>query len=126
MNKSIRLWHLLPRIIGIIAILFISVFALDAFESGRTLWQQIGAFAKHLIPSFILIILLLVAWKWEFVGGIIFTVIGIGLSPFVFMLNYRMNHSVLMSLGIITIITIPFIIVGILFIISHKKKAKFN
>jgi len=124
MKTSVRLFYWLPRIICILAILFISIFAADAFAPGLTLWQQIGAFFIHLIPSFILLAFLIVAWKWEFIGGIIFMVLGLGLSPFVFMLNYKNNHSIGMSLGIIAAITIPFIIVGILFIISHKMRKR--
>jgi len=104
----------------------ISLFALDAFQPDLTIWQQIGDFLMHLIPSFILTALLLVAWKWEYVGGIIFTIIGLGLSPFVFNHNYNMNHSVWMSLGIILTITIPFVLVGVLFIVSHFQKIKRN
>jgi hypothetical protein len=124
MKKSSKVFHWLPRIICILAILFISLFALDAFEPELTIWQQIGAFLVHLIPSFILLVLLIVTWKWEFIGGIIFTLIGLGFSPFIFMHNYKMNQSVLMSLGIILAITIPFVIVGILFIVSHNQKKK--
>jgi len=104
----------------------ISLFALDAFQPDQTIWQQIGDFLMHLIPSFILTALLLVAWKWEYVGGIIFTIIGLVLSPFVFNHNYNMNHSVWMSLGIILTITIPFVLVGVLFIVSHFQKIKRN
>ena len=100
------------------------MFAADSFAPELTFWQQIGGFMMHLIPSFILITLLIVAWKWEYIGGIIFIVIALGLSPFVFMLNYNMNHSVGMSLGIIMVITFPFLVVGILFIISHFMKKK--
>jgi len=124
MKKSTRLIHWLPRIICIIAILFISLFALDAFNPELTTWQQISAFLMHLIPSFILIVLLVIAWKRELIGGIIFTLIGLGFSPLVFTHNFKMNHSIWMSLGIITIITIPFTIVGILFILSHYRKKK--
>jgi len=104
----------------------ISLFALDAFQPDLTIWQQIGDFLMHLIPSFILTALLLVAWKWEYVGGIIFTIIGLGLSPLVFNHNYNMNHSVWMSLGIILTITIPFVLVGVLFIVGHFQKIKRN
>ncbi len=124
MKKSIKVFHWLPRIICILAILFVSLFAADAFAPELTIWQQIGAFLIHLIPSFILVALLVVAWKWEYIGGIIFTIIGLGLSPFVFVHNYKMNHSVWMSLGIILAITIPFVIVGVLFIWSHKMKKR--
>ena len=124
MKTSIRLFHWLPRILCILAILFISLFAADSFAPGRTIWQQLSAFFIHLIPSFILLALLIVAWKWEFIGGIIFMAIGLGMSPFVFMLNYNRNHSIGMSLSIILIITIPFVVVGILFIVSNSLKKK--
>ncbi len=124
MKKSIKVFHWLPRIICILAILFVSLFATDAFSPELTIWQQLGAFIIHLIPSFILLAFLIVAWKWEYIGGIIFTIIGLGLSPFVFVHNYEMNHSVWMSLGIILAITIPFVIVGVLFIWNHKMKKR--
>lgn len=124
MKTSIKILHWTPRIICILAILFVSLFALDSFAPDLTIWQQIGAFLIHLIPSFVLIILLAVAWKWEFIGGILFTIIGLGFSPVIFWLNYKMNQSVWTSLGIILLITMPFVVAGILFIASHNKKKK--
>lgn len=124
MKKSAKIFYWLPRILCILAILFVSLFALDAFSPELSIWQQIGGFLIHLIPSFILLALLILAWKREFIGGIIFIIIGLGLSPIVFSHNYRMNHSIFMSLGIILTITIPFAIVGVLFIISHFKRKK--
>jgi hypothetical protein len=125
MNPSIRVFHWLPRIIGILAILFVSLFATDAFAPGLTFGQQLTAFIMHLIPSFVLLAFLIIAWKWEFVGGIIFLVTGLALSPFIFMMNYNRNHfSVAASIGVILMITFPFIVVGILFIISHSLKKK--
>lgn len=126
MKSSIILFHWLPRIIGIAAILFISLFAADAFEPGQTFWQQFNAFLIHLVPSFILTFMLLVAWKWEFVGGILFMLIGLIMTPIVFTINYELNDSFWMSLGIILSITAPFIVVGVLFIISHFLKKKRN
>lgn len=124
MKVYIKTVHWLPRIICILAILFISIFALDAFNPEKTLWQQIVAFLMHLIPSFVLIIFLIIAWKWEFIGGIIFILLGLGFSPIIFMHNYNMNQSVWRSLIIILMITTPFIIAGILFIVSHRMKNK--
>ncbi|MCA9733231.1 MAG: hypothetical protein H6696_08600 [Deferribacteres bacterium] len=122
MEISNKIFYWLPRILCVLAVLFISLFALDAFQSGRTIWQQLGDFAFHLIPTYILLLFLFVAWRWELIGGIIFMVIGLAFSPLVFMHNFKMNHSISMSLGIITMITFPFILVGILFMISHYKK----
>lgn len=118
MNKRNQVFHWLPRIICILAILFISIFAADAFEQG------LSAVLIHLIPSFVLLAFLIVAWKWEYIGGIIFILIGLGCTPFVFMLNYNRNHSILDSFITILGITFPFIVVGILFIVSHLLKRK--
>jgi len=124
MKRTIRIFHWLPRILCILAILFISLFAADAFEPGLTICQQLGAFFMHLIPSFILLALLIVAWKWELIGGIIFAIIGLLFTPIIFTMNYKMNESVWMSVGIIMSITIPFVLVGILFITSHLLKKR--
>jgi hypothetical protein len=126
MKTSVMIFHWAPRILCILAILFISMFAFDSFSPERTFWQNLGAFLIHLIPSFVLIAMLIIAWKWELVGGIIFTIIGLGMSPFIYSHNFRMNQSVGKSLGTILIITMPFIIVGILFVVSHFMKKKQN
>ena len=124
MKIPIKVLNWLPRIICIISILFISLFAADAFDSRLTIWEQIKAFIIHLIPSFILLIFLIIAWKREYIGGILFLIIGLVLSPIVFIHNYKMNHSLLLSLSIIMIITIPFVVTGIFFIVSHIQKKK--
>jgi hypothetical protein len=124
MKTSFKIIYWSPRILGILAILFLSLFALDAFESSLTIWQQLGAFLIHLIPSFILTALLIVAWNYELIGGSIFVLIGIVLTPLIFNGNYAMNQSVPISLAIISSITLPFIIAGMLFITNHFLKKK--
>jgi len=124
MKTSIKILHWTPRILCILAILFISLFALDSFGPGRTFWQQIGAFLMHMVPSFALLALIIVAWKWELIGGILFALIGLGFSPFIFTHNYQMNNSVGMSLFTVLMINIPFVVVGVLFIISYFKKKR--
>jgi uncharacterized membrane protein len=119
MEKSDKLLYWAPRILAIAAILFVSLFALDAFEPGKPFSEQLLAFLIHLVPSFVLLAILLLAWKRELVGGIIFALIGLVMSPWVFMHNYRMNDSIWMSLLIILMITIPFVVVGGLFIWGH-------
>jgi hypothetical protein len=48
------------------------------------------------------------------------------LSPVVFIHNYRMNESIGMSLGVIMAITGPFIVVGMLFVISSRPKKNYT
>lgn len=119
MNKSLLLVRWTPRVLCILAILFVSIFALDAFDPSFTVWKQIQAFAIHMIPSLILAVFLLVAWKWELIGGILLCVLSLGLMPPIYMGNYQMNHSVWMSLGVILMILFPFTVAGGLFILSH-------
>jgi hypothetical protein len=124
MKTSLKVIHWAPRIICILAILLVGMFALDVFDSGYTFWQTVLALFMHLIPNFILIILLVIAWKWELAGGLILGAVALLLSPPVFFINYGMNHSVWMSLGIILVITGPFILTGGLFVLSHFMKKK--
>jgi hypothetical protein len=125
MEKSGKVFYWLPRILCILAILFVSMFALDSFSPELTIWQQIGGFLIHLIPSYILLALLLVAWKWEYIGGIIYTIVGLAFCVAVFLLNFNRNHFTLpQSLFNAFMVAFPFVIVGILFIISHNKRKK--
>lgn len=72
--KNILYW--LPRLIALLYILFIGLFASDVFsvESSVPLLYILVAFFIHLIPSFVLLILLLIAWRYEKTGGILFIV----------------------------------------------------
>ncbi len=114
----------IPRLLCILAILFISLFSLDAFDYGTTTAQKLFAFFMHLIPSFLLTALLVYAWYHEKWGGIIFLLLGILLSPVVFNKNYQMNNSVWLSLSVIAMITFPFMVVGTLFLIHDSIKKK--
>ena len=120
--KSVLFLHWAPRVLGIIAILFISMFSLDVFQSGMPLKDVILGWFVHMIPSIVLTIILIIAWKWEKIGGIIFLSIGLAFSPVIFWGNYTNNHSIWMSLVIIITITFPLIITGILFLMSHHTK----
>jgi len=120
MKPPSKFFHWLPRVICIIAILFISLFAADSFAPELTFWQQIGGFLIHLIPSFVLLGILIIAWKWELFGSIAFGLIGLIMIPIIYGINYKMNHSVWISLGIVCAIALPFFIIGILFGSSPK------
>jgi ABC-type multidrug transport system fused ATPase/permease subunit len=122
MKTAHKVIYWLPRIICIAAISFISRLAADAFRIESYNMAAAWAFLMHLIPSFILLGILIIAWKWEMIGGIIFMLIGLGFTPLIYSHNYHMNHSVWISLGIIALITFPFIVVGALFLVSNWLK----
>jgi hypothetical protein len=124
MTTSLKIIHWTPRILCMLAILFVSMFALDSFDPAYSLGHQLVAFLRHMIPSFILVVFLVIAWKWELIGGIILLAIALGFTPFIYMHNYAMNHSVLVSLSVILMINFPFMITGALFVLSHFLKRR--
>lgn len=73
--KSIVFWA--PRIISVAFILFVSMFAFDAFDSADVWWKVALGFLIHLIPSFLLIIGLVIAWRYEWVGALAFVAFGL-------------------------------------------------
>ena len=100
----------LPRVLSILFILFLALFALDVFgEYGFP--EILIALFMHLIPNFLLIIALVIAWKWEVVGGVIF--LALGLFSIVFFDTYE--HVV----SFILVSLIPMII-GALFLLNKK------
>ena len=117
-------FHWIPRILCILAILFVSLFAADSFDTNLTWWQQISGFVLHLVPSFILVLALIIAWNKELLGGIVFIFLGFIFTPIVFSMNYKGNHSIGISLSVIAMVTFPFIIVGVLFLITYFRKRK--
>lgn len=68
-----RLLYWTPRIAGILIALFVSLFALDVFEMEGSLLQKIGAFLIHAAPAIGLGLLMILAWRWEWVGFAAFT-----------------------------------------------------
>jgi hypothetical protein len=65
-----------PRLITILFIAFISLFALDVFSEGYGFWETIVALTMHLLPSIVLTIILILAWKWEWIGGVLYLIAG--------------------------------------------------
>ena len=75
-KKGALFWT--PRILCILFAVFVSMFALDVFGEGYGFWKTVVAFLIHLVPTYIVIIALVVAWRREWIGAILF----IGLAVF--------------------------------------------
>jgi len=105
-----------PRVLSLLYVLFLSLFALDVF-SEYSGWAVILPLLIHLIPSFILLIILVVAWKYELVGAVAF----LGFSIF-YIVNVGLDRPWSWYVGI----SLPSAVVGILFLLSWigRKKAK--
>jgi len=100
-----------PRILGMLFAIFLSLFALDVFGEGYGFWEILVALFMHLIPTFIVLIALAVAWRREWVGAILF----FGLALF----------YVAMAWGRFPFVTClaisgPLLLVGVLFLLNWK------
>ena len=72
-----RLLVWVPRVLGIAACVFIGLFALDVFTENESWWSAVGAFVVHLLPALVLLALVVLAWRWEWVGGVGFICLAI-------------------------------------------------
>ncbi|MFW5985759.1 MAG: DUF7670 domain-containing protein [Halanaerobiales bacterium] len=115
MKGRILIW--LPRIISILFIIFISLFALDAFQGDASVMEKIVGFIIHLIPSFLLVVILIVSWKKYLLGGWLY--IALAIVSIVFFHTYRHVMSFL-------VISLPLLTVGATYIWSGKRQNKVN
>jgi hypothetical protein len=60
----------LPRVLAIAVAIFLGMFALDAFGKGAPLFQSIGEFVVHLIPSAIVLAIVVAAWRRPLIGAL--------------------------------------------------------
>jgi len=104
MLKTIR-W--IARILSILLILFIGMFSIDVFFEGYGFPEVLVAFFMHNVPTFLLIAVLIVAWKWPKIGGILFLVLA--LASLIFFKTYQ-------DIIVVLIITLPPAVIGALFI----------
>mgnify|MGYP003597646091 CR=1 FL=1 len=65
-----------PRLLTILFAIFISLFALDSFEE-EGFKKTLIAFMIHLIPTVLIVTILILSWKREWIGGVIFLLLGI-------------------------------------------------
>jgi lysylphosphatidylglycerol synthetase-like protein (DUF2156 family) len=69
-TTSRRLLFWTPRVLSLAFAIFLSLFALDVFQEGHGFWRTLAALMIHLIPTALVLLVLLVAWRWEWVGAL--------------------------------------------------------
>ena len=67
-----RFLYWMPRVMCIAFAVFVSVFALDVFSGHGGLAETLFAFMMHMIPTAIILSILAVAWRREWIGGVLF------------------------------------------------------
>ena len=67
------LW--VPRLLALAVSLFAGVFSLDAFGNGTPFLQALPDFLIHLVPAAIVVAVVALAWRREWIGAVIFTIL---------------------------------------------------
>jgi len=75
--SSERLLFWAPRLLSIFFIAFLSLFALDVFDEHLGFWPTAFALVMHLLPSIVLIAALIVAWRREGIGSLLYAAAGL-------------------------------------------------
>lgn len=65
-----------PRILSIIFIAFLALMSLDVFDAGRSSREVLVGLFIHNIPALILLAVLVISWKREIAGGVVFILAG--------------------------------------------------
>jgi len=89
------------------------LFAFDVFSKGYSLSEVIIAFLAHLIPVFVLAILLFIAWKFELAGEVGYFILGI-----VFTVFFKTYEDFIWF----TLISGPVFLIGALFLANYYSK----
>lgn len=122
MEKKInRFVYWMPRILSIIFICFLALFSLDVISPELSFWQIVVGLFMHNIPVFILLAVLLISWKYEIVGGIVFILAGL-LYIVIILMNMLRNSFEWYMVSWIVIVAGPAFLIGVLFIINWLKK----
>ncbi|HNS34406.1 MAG TPA: hypothetical protein PKG83_04310 [bacterium] len=112
-TKKIILW--LPRILGIVFVLFLALFSLDVFDGTNGFWLTVVALFMHNIPSLALLVVILLSWRYPLVGAIVF-----GLAGLAYVVMVAVNQSWYIAISWSLIIAGPAILIAVLFFLSWR------
>ena len=113
LSKRLLFWA--PRVLTIAFAMFLALFALDVFSEGYTGWRLLLALVMHLKWPAMVAGALVLAWRWEWVGTLLFA----GLGTFYLRNNLRHPSWILVISG-------PLFLIAVLFLINWLKRAELH
>ncbi len=111
---SLLVWS--PRVLGILVCLFLSIFALDAFSEQKTFLEGLRDFLVHLRPMLVLLGIVALSWRWEWIGGAAFTGLAVLYAYWAYFVK---GHP-----GWIPIVGGPLLVAGVLFFLSWRHRRR--
>ena len=116
---SRRLLYWSPRVFTITFAIFLSLFALEAFNQFHGFWRVAAAFCMGLIPALMVLAVLAVAWRWEWVGAAAFAGLAVWYSW------HSLGRHIL-SWPIFLGIPLPLLVIAGLFLASWVERANLH
>ena len=107
MNERSRWWVLWsPRILAIVVCLFLGLFALDA--------GTVPDFAVHVAPVLVLLVIVGISWRWEWVGGLVFPGVA---AAYAYVARDHVSW--------VLVVSAPLLIVGLLYLWSWRRHSSY-
>lgn len=75
--RNVSALGIAARLSGMAFALAVSLFAMDAFNEDLGFWKTLAALAVHLVPTLFILAVILVAWKYEWLGAFVFLLLGV-------------------------------------------------
>ncbi len=114
-SKRLLFWT--PRIVCILFAAFVSLFALDVFDEHLGFWKTVLALGIHLVPTWIVLGILAITWRWEWVGAILFNLLAV---LYIVWAWGRFNWMAY------AFISGPLCVIGILFLFNWLRRAEIH
>lgn len=119
-KKVGRFIYWTPRLLAIIFIAFLALMSLDVISPELSTGQIALGMLMHNIPTIIMLVILIISWKREIVGGIAFILAG-G-AYIVFTAQADLPWYIMLSWA--GTIAAPAFLIGILFLVNWFKKKR--
>ena len=110
--KRLVFWS--PRIMCIAFAAFLAIFALDVFSMPGDVWYKARALFVHLIPAGMVLIVLAIAWRREWIGAVVFPLLA---------LVHLVTKWGQLHWSAYAIIDGPLLLLGILFLVNWRMRA---
>jgi hypothetical protein len=111
-SKRALFWT--PRALSIAFAAFLSLFALDVFNEHLGFWQTALALGLHLVPVFLTIGTLVLAWRWEWIGAVLYAAAGLLYVMWVVSMSRQISPAARLN-WISTVAGPAFVIAGLFF-----------
>ncbi len=116
---SAKLLFWAPRLLSILFIAFLSLFALDVFDEHLAFLPTASALLIHLLPSLLLAIALVLTWRREWIGSLLYA--AAGLLYVVWVATVSRSVPVSARLTWVLIIAGPAFLIAYLFLLNWRK-----